>query len=636
MGHTIIDELFVRIGLDAKGFDKENAKVLAGWKKGKDSAKDSLGVIEQSAKKTADYLASLKTEVIGLFLAFAGARSLTGFVMDTINATAQVGRLSSVMGVNINTLNAWGDAFKSVGGDVGDAARVFGTITGMIAEFKLNPGAVVNDGSLQRLGFTSIKEMEDPEEVLLKLADNFQKRMAEADKSNDPKSARIEQEAIFRKLVKDKFGLTDNDISLIEQGREAINKQVDAFKKLDEVTQADTKAAQDFDAALTHLEKTLTGITRGPLMDIIRQLDVLAQYVGGDKDKMDPTNPDDVNDTGPTVFGFINGLANWSVGRAWNDDRDGWASWAHGRRSTDNGDGEEVSVPSNAPSNAPSGSTKSRESRAYWRNRIAQEADRQGLSPQERATIIAIAEHESGFDPDVNGPVIQKGTHKGDRPHGLFQFMAKSSQGWNRFDREQQVEHGVAEFKRYARAHGVNGALAIWMSGNPKAGQPGGPNPNDGYISTSKFIRDVTALAGKYYRFTTVPTAQAAEAPRQGPAERRPSPAHPTPQRTVRFAINPAPARHRDRPAAQRALDNAKTRDALVEAAKAHGYNVHSARQQQATHNTTNHVTHNTHVAVTVQGDAKHPHATGKAIADSVHHRLKRHQLATHANTGLN
>ena len=159
--------------------------------------------------------------------------------------------------------------------------------------------------------------------------------------------------------------------------------------------------------------------------------------------------------------------------------------------------------------------------RAVWRDKIAAEADKQGLTPVEKATVVALAQHESGFNPTIEGPLITKGSHVGDRPVGLFQYMASSAPGWDRTDPEQQVVRGVSQFKRFADKYGVRGALAMWMSGNPKAGSPGGPDPSDaqsGYKgeTTSKYIGEVGNIAAQYLANNAVKLASRKSGGRTG------------------------------------------------------------------------------------------------------------------------
>ena len=63
--------------------------------------------------------------------------------------------------------------------------------------------------------------------------------------------------------------------------------------------------------------------------------------------------------------------------------------------------------------------------------------DKEGITDEgTRERIIKVAINESSLDPNVKGPVIPSGIHKGDQAHGLLQVMPKTAEGMG-FTREQ-------------------------------------------------------------------------------------------------------------------------------------------------------------------------------------------------------
>jgi hypothetical protein len=112
-------------------------------------------------------------------------------------------------------------------------------------------------------------------------------------------------------------------------------------------------------------------------------------------------------------------------------------------------------------------------------HKILEEAQRQELSEEETDAALALAYHESGFNENAKGKVIQKGMHKGDRAHGLYQYMQKSSGGWDRNDPQQNIEHGIKDLKENTQKYGLKGAYGAHFAG------PGAINP-DGTPKTNK------------------------------------------------------------------------------------------------------------------------------------------------------
>lgn len=111
--------------------------------------------------------------------------------------------------------------------------------------------------------------------------------------------------------------------------------------------------------------------------------------------------------------------------------------------------------------NNPAPSPKTRSDRDYRKTRegvmakIRAEAERQGVPAD---VALKLAQKESGFNPTAEGPEISSGTHKGDRAYGVYQYMAKSSEGWNRKDVDQNIAHGIADLKRRKEKYGTWGA----------------------------------------------------------------------------------------------------------------------------------------------------------------------------------
>ena len=133
------------------------------------------------------------------------------------------------------------------------------------------------------------------------------------------------------------------------------------------------------------------------------------------------------------------------------------------------------------------------------RSKILAEAEKQGLSSKETAAVLSLANHESTFNADAVGPLIEKGSNKGDRAHGLFQYMAKSSVGWNRDNVDENIAHGVSDFKKNAKKYGIEGAISAHQAGEGVLKKDGSLkyDPSDGNQNTSAYTREIMAGAAK-------------------------------------------------------------------------------------------------------------------------------------------
>ncbi len=113
---TVIDELIVALRLDPKNFNKGQKEAGTAFLKTRDQAIKSGKEIEASANKVAASISRIAREVLVLFGAIAGARSLKDLVAGLTQANAELGRFSANMAESPQTLAAWGAAAQRFGG----------------------------------------------------------------------------------------------------------------------------------------------------------------------------------------------------------------------------------------------------------------------------------------------------------------------------------------------------------------------------------------------------------------------------------------------------------------------------------------------------------------------------------------
>ena len=136
-----------------------------------------------------------------------------------------------------------------------------------------------------------------------------------------------------------------------------------------------------------------------------------------------------------------------------------------------------------------------------YKEQIIAEAKRQGIPDDKIPPLLSLVNHESNFNPKALGPIITKGMHKGDRAAGQFQYMEKSSQGWDRFNNAENITHGVADFKKNLDKFGaVELAIAAHQTGSANKELLAGriPGTHDGNQSTSDYVSDIMQGASSY------------------------------------------------------------------------------------------------------------------------------------------
>ena len=279
MPATIIDSLLVTLGLDDGEFNKKRTEVDKGLGQTGEAGRRAGRAVGDSTKQMSLGVSQLRSEVVGLFLAFAGAKTAEQYLTGLIDKTRQIGTAAQQMGVPVNMLNAWGDAAKAAGGDAAGAVSAFQTINNMYADMVRNPGKIgQNSVLLSQLGLSGkMGDMSDPEKVLGDFADQYSLESRRARASGDP-NAQHRVNATFTQRLNE-FGIKDAGmVQLIMAGRDAMMKEIAADKERDKITEQNVQDAQNFNAALSHLHQTLDGLVRGPLMQAIQMLDALLSH----------------------------------------------------------------------------------------------------------------------------------------------------------------------------------------------------------------------------------------------------------------------------------------------------------------------------------------------------------------------
>lgn len=249
---TVIDSLVVLIGLDPSGYKKGSGAVREDIKKTRDQAGSAAKDMEAYGKRAASFFGSLRTEVVGLFLAFAGANGLKDFVQQVLTGEAATGRLAKNIGLSTNTLSAWQEAIKTVGGDAKDADSALRAMSDAFQQWQ-QTGQTGHDAQfLALLGPQyRAKIAEGPEATLLALA--------EASQHMDRRR--------FANLA-GQIGLNDNAINLLEKGRAGVEQLVEWEKKHGAATEKDSQAAQHLQDTIAKLRSEITGGVRPALQKL--------------------------------------------------------------------------------------------------------------------------------------------------------------------------------------------------------------------------------------------------------------------------------------------------------------------------------------------------------------------------------
>lgn len=262
---TVIDSLVVEIGLDPKGARKGANEFQASMKKTRDSASSSSKEIEAYGKRASSFFSSLRNEAIGLFLAFQGASSLTGFVTGLLHSDAATSRLAGNIGVATNRLSAWQLAVGEMNGTAEDANQALGSMRKAYESYMLT-GDTGHNPDLAGFGVT-LKDLEKPEQALLKIAEAAKK---------------MPKELFYARAQR--LGIPDSVINTLEKGRAGVEALVKSKEKDGAASAADGKAAEEFEKQLAKLTAHITGMVRPEMYKLVETFEhLLTDFEHGKK-----------------------------------------------------------------------------------------------------------------------------------------------------------------------------------------------------------------------------------------------------------------------------------------------------------------------------------------------------------------
>jgi hypothetical protein len=247
---TIIDSLIVTLRLDGGNFEKEASRLDATERKVRDGAQKRGQAIEESQKRQRESFSQLTKATLAYGAAFLGLGSVTGFVKNIINGDASIGRLSRQIGESTEEISAWGGVLRGAGGTAEQAASDLSLLRNSFEDIRLT-------GQSQLIPFfnllgLSLKDLDDPGEALLQIADKFA--------GMDPTQAA----AIGRQM-----GFSPAMVSTLVKGRAATEELLNAQYRLGVTTKQAAADAEELQRAQADLITLLGGFARTINKDVV-------------------------------------------------------------------------------------------------------------------------------------------------------------------------------------------------------------------------------------------------------------------------------------------------------------------------------------------------------------------------------
>lgn len=240
---NIVDAFVATLGLDDRDFKRGQKEYDQSTKRMRETSDRASKDMEASQRRVAAGYRTVRNEVGGLLLAFAGASSLKSFVTDMLAGDAATGRLARNLDMGVNRLHAWQEALKTVGGTAADANQSLSTVVDDISR-AIYMGDVNKGFALARMGM-DYRDLKDPNAALLKMAEN---------------RGHLDRRGF--NLVGGMLGINQNTLNLLQQGRPEVEKMLRLYEKQAPLTEKAAKEAEAYQKALAGLTTEIQGQAR--------------------------------------------------------------------------------------------------------------------------------------------------------------------------------------------------------------------------------------------------------------------------------------------------------------------------------------------------------------------------------------
>lgn len=130
---TVIDSLIVEIGLDPAKFTSGQKAAIKSFSDAKDAAVKTGNAIEETGKRSAEYLNILSTKLLGVTALVVGGLGLDKLINQTIKQDAATGRLAYTLETSVGQLDKWRNAAYLAGGT---SEGITSFIQGLTSEFQ--------------------------------------------------------------------------------------------------------------------------------------------------------------------------------------------------------------------------------------------------------------------------------------------------------------------------------------------------------------------------------------------------------------------------------------------------------------------------------------------------------------------
>jgi hypothetical protein len=247
---TVIDSLFIELGLDTTKFDAAQKKSIEQLRKFDTQSQKAQKNTQAETKKTTEGFNEATRALVSFGTAFVGISGITGFISNITNTNAALGRTSELFGMSAKEVSVWGQMMKSVGGNAADFESSIQGIQSAVASWNLGIPSEAFSSALSQLNAFDAIDLITGEVNLRKLANTFKAFIA----ANGPAG---EQMAL--KLA-NQLNISKNLFMVIKDGAEKVDELSNKYSEINQITPDSVKNAQKLQEQLGEVSASLVGV----------------------------------------------------------------------------------------------------------------------------------------------------------------------------------------------------------------------------------------------------------------------------------------------------------------------------------------------------------------------------------------
>lgn len=259
---TVIDELVVKLGLDAKEFKRGQDDIGRGLDRTKKRVEKTGKDIQESGKRAAEFFGQMERAALKFFTVFTAGRGFVNFTQQVVSTGANIARLSRNLGLSTDTISRWGDAVAKNGGS---AEGFQGTIRGL-SKALTDFNTTGNSSMLPLFNMLGISLVDSEgkakqlDQVLMDLGEGFKRRY-----TNRSDAFNVAQQ----------FGIDEGTFNLLMKSQAQIRKELAAQKGL--TTQQATEA-EKAERKWLDVQARIEAVTRELVYKLLPAIEKLAEY----------------------------------------------------------------------------------------------------------------------------------------------------------------------------------------------------------------------------------------------------------------------------------------------------------------------------------------------------------------------